>query len=234
MANLSRTDMDNLWAMLDDSIQKKLSTALDDHRFAAQRHYHKRSRHEWGDYSDDQFCDNFDDHHDDWFHQDRDQDRDRGRYYSSPPSKQVDHHNFYSSDSGSSYSDSYSNFDSSYTDDDFPDPNFGPSGKPTPPPDGTSASLDPTPTLRSLDVLLAKYAATAPQEDPYPTGPAILPELLPQINKWLKGYVAPSEIKISYRRKLSIQSMWSRLNPSRSIQNFTMLLLNKGLSSINL
>ena len=51
------------------------------------------------------------------------------------------------------------------------------------------------PTTRSLDNLLAKYATTAPQEEPDPTGPAILPELLPQLNKWLKGHVSVSEIK---------------------------------------
>ena len=51
------------------------------------------------------------------------------------------------------------------------------------------------PVLKPLNALLAKYAVTAPQEDPDPTGPGIIPELVPQVNTWLKGHVPVSEIK---------------------------------------
>ena len=44
-------------------------------------------------------------------------------------------------------------------------------------------------------MLLTKYAAEGPQEEPDPTTTPILASLVPQLNKWFQGYVAPSEIK---------------------------------------
>ena len=55
--------------------------------------------------------------------------------------------------------------------------------------------MDPVVNSKSLDVLLAKYAACGPQEEPDPTTAPILDSLAGQLNKWFHGYVAPSEIK---------------------------------------
>ena len=54
---------------------------------------------------------------------------------------------------------------------------------------------DPVVQSKSLDVLLAKYAASGPQEEPDPSTNPILDSLVPQLKKWFHGYVAPSEIK---------------------------------------
>ena len=65
---------------------------------------------------------------------------------------------------------------------------------PTPPTTrGTDA--DPVVKEKSIDILLAKYAASGPQEEPDPTTAPILDSLAPQLAKWFHGYMAPSEIK---------------------------------------
>ena len=60
---------------------------------------------------------------------------------------------------------------------------------------GATADTDPIIHSKSSDVLLAKYAACGPREEPDPTTQPILDSLAAQLKTWFHGYVAQSEIK---------------------------------------
>ena len=110
----------------------------------------------------------------------------------------------YSGDSEDDYYDSYEESYSDYSDGDSsrsmrsPTPQSANNSQVT---GGASAATDsktesePVVQQANVDVLLAKYAASGPQEEPDPTTAAIMDKLVPQLEKWFHGYVAPSEIK---------------------------------------
>ena len=56
--------------------------------------------------------------------------------------------------------------------------------------DSSSAPItdtgDPVVETKNVDVLLTKYAASGPQEEPDPTTNAIMEWLVPQLSKWFQ------------------------------------------------
>ena len=85
--------------------------------------------------------------------------------------------------------------------------------------------------LKSIDILLANYAAPGLQEEPDPTTDCILNFLAPQLKKGLQGYVTPSEIKW-LQDKVEYLSNAQCLKLIKSMLNFIMQLLQKEFNMI--